>query len=434
MRNNRPACGAREEPARHRTSSNTPGFQDTNLEDQKFINELKYSFQNKNAGIRAICLLLYFCNPRLESYLKRQIYIYCLLFQIENFWEHISIVFTKCYYHFNEEEFNDMKNGLESENGIINDIIDYIRVCTEEINKTKKNQNYLKKIKAPNKLPIFYIDSNLEVKDNRNQRTEKEINELIEWARKKDYLDLQNINKNKIDVNYLNSERIDDVIETEEKFLVNSNILKIYTTKFYAQYKKITFHNEIVFIKESSPYKIEEIKEEKKEYKKQISSPEQKNYQIFEIQHIALKSQKRITINGETKNWEKIGNQSDLDSRIISIDKIEIKTSYEEKLIKDYKDGEKSITKYEIYKIIKEYMNGVELKEKRKSELIHTKTITKEILFETTEKKPFNSTNSKDMKFCEDIVKEKIITEFDDESDPKEDIKEISRKKRYFKI
>ena len=83
--------------------------------NQKFINELKDSFQNKNAGIRAIraiCLLLCFCNPRLKPYLKRQIYIYCLLFQIENFWEHISIVFTKCYYHFNEEEFNDMKNGL----------------------------------------------------------------------------------------------------------------------------------------------------------------------------------------------------------------------------------------------------------------------------------------------------------------------------------
>ena len=38
------------------------------------------------------------------------------------------------------------------------------------------------------------------------------------------------------------------------------------------------------------------------------------------------------------------------------------------------------------------------------------------------------------MKFCEDIIKEKTITEFDDGSEPKEDIKEINRKKRYFKV
>ena len=209
----------------------------------------------------------------------------------------------------------------------------------------------------------------------------------------------------------------------------NSNILKIYSTKFYAQYKKITFHNKIVLIKESSPYKIEEIKEEKKELKKQISSSEQKDYQIFEIRHMALKTQKRITINGETKNWEKI---EDLEPRIISIDKIVIKTSYDEKFIEARKDAEKNIRKYEIYKIIKEFINDVELKEKEKKELIHTKNETKEILTETTEKKPFNSTNSTDMKFCEDIIKEKTITEFDDGSEPKENIKEINRKKKIF--
>ena len=144
---------------------------------------------------------------------------------------------------------------------------------------------------------------------------------------------------------------------------------------------------------------------------------------------MALKTQKRITINGETKNWEKI---EDLEPRIISIDKIVIKTSYDEKFIEARKDAEKNIRKYEIYKIIKEFINDVELKEKEKKELIHTKNETKEILTETTEKKPFNSTNSTDMKFCEDIIKEKTITEFDDGSEPKENIKEINRKKKIF--
>ena len=38
----------------------TPGFQDTYSEDQKFIEELKTKFKDKNAGVRAICLLVSF--------------------------------------------------------------------------------------------------------------------------------------------------------------------------------------------------------------------------------------------------------------------------------------------------------------------------------------------------------------------------------------
>ena len=120
--------------------TDTPGFQDTYLEDQKFIEELKTKFKDKNAGVRAICLLVSFCNPRLMPYLKRQIYIYCLLFSIEDFWEHISIVFTKSYYHFPKEEFEANKKELESENGLINEIKDYLKQCIEKINESKKKR------------------------------------------------------------------------------------------------------------------------------------------------------------------------------------------------------------------------------------------------------------------------------------------------------
>ena len=66
-------------------------------------------------------------------YLKRQIYIYCLLFSIEDFLEHISILFTKSYYHFPKEEFEANKKELESENGLINEIKDYLKQCIEKI-------------------------------------------------------------------------------------------------------------------------------------------------------------------------------------------------------------------------------------------------------------------------------------------------------------
>ena len=405
----------------------TPGFQDTYLEDQKFIEELKTKFKDKNAGVRAICLLVSFCNPRLMPYLKRQIYIYCLLFSIEDFWEHISIVFTKSYYHFPKEEFEANKKELESENGLINEIKDYLKQCIEKINESKKKEKNFKKIKIQNKLQVFYIDSNLKIDENKNLQSKEEINKLIEWARKKDYLDLQNISENKIDVNYLSSERMKDIIQEDKRFLKGSNELKLYSKKFYAQYKKTTFHNKIIIVKESSPYKIEEIKEEKREQKNLIS--EEKNYKIYQIHHIAIKAKKRIIENGETKNWENIENKSNIESsRILSTDKLEIITTYEENLINELKEDDKIIQIYKKYKITKEFLNGAEIKHKK--ELIYTKKISKKIILESTEKKQYKE----DMEFCEDIVKEEIITELGDRSEPVKDLKEISRKKDISKL
>jgi hypothetical protein len=299
-------------------------------------------------------MLISFQNPRFTDYLQKQIRIYCNLFLIEDFWEHVSIVFTKAYYYTPKTDFDSIKQDLESDNGLINLIMDYIKEETEKINESKKNDTDFKKIKAPCKLPVFFIDSTLEIEEKKNIRTKEEVNKLIEWARIKEYLDLQNINKNKIDVNYLSTERIEDIIpEEEEKFLEgSSNKLKIYSKKVFAQYKKITFHNEIVFIKDPEPYKIEEIKEEEiLSPKKCISSQENKNgkIDIYEIEHLAIKSKKRVIENGHNKEWEDNTNQSDLESsRIISKDKIEENYKYE--LIEENSDSDKTIEKYNYVK------------------------------------------------------------------------------------
>ena len=119
-------------------------------------------------------------------------------------------------------------------------------------------------------MPAYYIDSDLEAKEEENIRTEKEIKKLIDWARTKDYLDIENINKNKIDVNYLNTKKLEDIVIEGEEFFDSKNILKIYSKKFYAQYEKTTFHNQTIVIKDSIPYKIEEIKELEKEAPKNL--------------------------------------------------------------------------------------------------------------------------------------------------------------------
>ena len=165
-----------------------------------------------------------------------------------------------------------------------------------------------------------------------------------------------------------------------------------------------------------------------------MSSSEQKDYEIFQIRHLAVKSQKRIIEKGKTGNWEDIENKSKFEPRIISIDKIEIKTTYEEKLLEETKTNDNIIQKYKRFKIVKKYHNNIEQKDKEKKELIHTKTITKKKIFETTEKKPFNSNNGLNMEFCEEIIREETLIEFDDGTNPIRKSDEINRKKRYFKI
>lgn len=409
----------------------SPGSQDTQLEDSKYLEELQNNFQDINAGIRAICILINFSQPRFMSYLQKQIHIYCLLFPIEDFWAHVSIVFTKAYYYIPEKDFNSTKQELESEEGLINEIMNFIRKCTEEINKSKKSNINFKEIIIPGNLPIFYIDTNLNVNEKENTRTKEEIKKLIEWARKKEYLDFQNINKNKIDVNYLSSEKIEDIVINDEHFLEGSKEkLKIYIKKYFAQFKKKTFHNETVIIKDPKPYKIEEVKEEEKECPKVlISSPENTDYKIYKIEHKAIKSKKRVTENECTEEWKDIDNQSDLESRIISTDKIEEKTTYGKNLINSYKEGKKTIEIFNHFKLIQVYKNSIEQKNEETKQKIYTETITKQIIEETTEKKPFK----RDMKYSEDIVREEILIEYDNGTTPKKETKEIERKKKYYK-
>ena len=107
----------------------TPGTQDSKGGDEQYLEELKNSFEDKNAGVRAIGLLLNFSQPRFSEYLQKQIHTYYLLFPIEDFWEHICIIFTKTYYYIPEDEFNKTKTDLESENGLLNEIVNYIKRC-----------------------------------------------------------------------------------------------------------------------------------------------------------------------------------------------------------------------------------------------------------------------------------------------------------------
>jgi len=382
----------------------SPGTQDTEKDDSKHLEELKMSFQNTNAGIKAICLLINFTNPRFTDYLQKQLRIYSLLFTVEDFWEHVAIVFTKAFYHMKNDKFDKMKQELASEKGLINKIRIYIKECIQKINESKKNTNF-KEIKAPEILPTFFVDSDLE-DEGENTRTKNEVEKLIEWARQKDYLDLKYIKDNNIDPNYLSSKKIADIVIQNEEYIENSN-LKIYIYNYYYQYEKVTFHDEKIYIKENTPYKIEEIKEEEKPSDK-ILVINDKNYKQWKIEHRAVKSKKRITQNKETKGWENITNNINSEnSRFLYSDKIEEKTTEKEKeinIIDNKEDHKVSVIQH--YNIIMTYKNGELEGEDTKETFREKRTITKEKV--STEKKKYKD----DIKYNEDKIQEKIIKEY----------------------
>ena len=89
------------------------------------------------------------------------------------------------------------------------------------------------------------------------------------------------------------------------------------------------------------------------------------------------------------------------------IDEIIEKYIYEKELIYEYLEGEKHIEQYKHYKIIKTFINGIEQKDKQKKELICEEKIIREILIESTEKKPYKD----NIQYSEEIKIEKIFTE-----------------------
>ena len=387
----------------------SPGTLDTKLEDSIYLEQIKKSFQNKNAGVRAICLLLNFSEPRFTSYLQKQLKIYSLLFSVEDFWEHVAIIFTKAFYYTPQDIFENFKHDLKSPHGLVNDIIIFIQKFVQEINDSKKNEHNFKEIHIPTDIPTFFVDSDLE-NEVENIRTKKEVQKLIEWARKKQYLDLSNIKDNNIDPNYLKSEKKDDIVTSEVKNQNNSD-LKIYIKKFFLHYKKTTFHNEIVDIIEPKPYKIEEIMEEEKETERIPITHENENYKSWIIEHKAVKTKKRITQNEETKGWENIAYDINSDnSRFLYSDKIEEKTEDKEEKISTLRNDEDYMIQiYQHYNIIKTYKNDKyqgEKKDKSKS-FQEKRIITKEKV--TTQKKDYKN----GLLYDEVKIQEKIIKEYD---------------------
>ena len=231
----------------------TPGISDSKGRDEfflkKMVNELKTNYTN---DINSFLMFFNINKIRLSFEMKKQIYYFCLMFPIKDFWLHVGIVFTFSYEYYPDEQLENLKKNKK--NYFIADFIETIKSDIDEINNLNNFE-----IKYPENLNVFFTDCGEIYPPYTHKRTDNEIQKIIEWASNLPKLDLSLANDN-IKINYKFYKQIKDYVN-EKKIYINSNKYKI-IKQYKNQYKAINF-------KDKEEIKIDTAiyKEETKYYK-----------------------------------------------------------------------------------------------------------------------------------------------------------------------
>ena len=202
-------------------------------------------------GIKSIIIMFNFKMYKLSLDALRQIAIFCKMFPYPEFWYHVAIAFSFCHEYFPEEELNKLKQ--EKENKFMKNFMEKVNDITKEINKELSSD---KQIKVPGHFQTYYLDCGKVYPPFNHNRTDEEINKLLNWSRNQDYLDIDKNDLNsRLFVDYKSIEQIEDRIDVEEHPISDIEIRCI--TKYYKQYREIDFDNKDYIITKPNPYKTE---------------------------------------------------------------------------------------------------------------------------------------------------------------------------------
>lgn len=172
----------------------SPGIFDSEKTNEEIIKKIIIKLkQNFAEGLN--CILMFFngSDPRFDEYVEKQIQIYLKIFPIKDFWAHVSLIFTKCYEYIPQQVFDKMKderiNGFVSvfkekinsltENFNQNSMMEYNNLTDEEKKKIAKPEI----ISLPLELKSFFVDTADVIEPYTYERTNEEINNLIDWAK-----------------------------------------------------------------------------------------------------------------------------------------------------------------------------------------------------------------------------------------------------------
>ena len=208
---------------------------------KKLLKKLIKLKENFAEGLNCILMLFNGTDPRFDEYVEKQIQLYLKIFPVKNFWSHVSLIFTKCYEYFPQQVFEKLKE--ERIKGFVSVFKEKVNQITEKFNQssiieynnlTEEEKNIIQKpdiISTCLDINSFFVDTTDVMEPYTYQRTNNEINKLIEWAKKCQRLSLDKTSPD-IDVNFKNSELLkDDFIKKEIKKIENEpnkNNLRIY--------------------------------------------------------------------------------------------------------------------------------------------------------------------------------------------------------------
>ena len=132
-------------------------------------------------------------------------------------------------------------------------------------NLTEEEKNAIQQpeiISIPLEIKSFFVDTADVIQPFTYQRTNQEINKLINWAKSCQRLSLDRTSLD-IDVNFKKSELIkEDFIKKECKKIENDPYKNINTKFYFKQYKKTTFRDEEIIVTDKEWYKKEEFIDE----------------------------------------------------------------------------------------------------------------------------------------------------------------------------
>jgi len=115
-----------------------------------------------NPGLQSIVIVLNYHQPRLALYIKTLIRLLCNVFPGSDFWSHVALVWTKYYYYLPPEEKSRSSNVVST----------FMPEVLELVQSTNGDCTI-------NSFPTFFVDSNLEKKD---EFSCEEIKRLLAWT------------------------------------------------------------------------------------------------------------------------------------------------------------------------------------------------------------------------------------------------------------
>ncbi|EDR21630.1 hypothetical protein, conserved [Entamoeba dispar SAW760] len=154
----------------------TPGFQDCDgVKKQEEHTKQMVNYIKKQKGLQAIVICLDINQDRLSNEVKTMIQIISNVFPIYDFWEHVCIVWTKCY-NYTPKKIIDKK--IENKK---NSYLNELSILAKE---TTGDERVI--------LPMYFVDSQPD-EESDNIRSDNEIKSMLTWIRFLPHINVEEI-------------------------------------------------------------------------------------------------------------------------------------------------------------------------------------------------------------------------------------------------